>query len=193
MCRKLLVLVFVISIFGQAKLSWSENYTFRYTRWGMTAEEVIASESMLDPIQKSEHIIKYKTQVLGKNVELVYLFFQNQLTGSSYQLDENYLNSKHFITSYRKFKSALTRKYGPAKVEQTNWQNDALRNISSKKGLALSLGHVEYFSSWETPSTTISCSLKEDNYYILSSVIYRSKEFSVLQQESKKEDELDPL
>ena len=97
------------------------------------------------------------------------------------------------MTSYRKFQAALTRKYGPAIVEQTNWQNDALRNISSKKGLALSLGHVEYLSSWETPSTTINCSLKEDNYYILSSVIYRSKEFSVLQQESKKEDELDPL
>ena len=97
------------------------------------------------------------------------------------------------MTSYRKFQAALTRKYGPANAEQTNWQNDALRNISSKKGLALSLGHVEYLSSWETPSTTISCSLKEENYYILSSVVYRSKEFSVLQQESKKEDELDPL
>jgi hypothetical protein len=193
MCRKLFVLVFVVSIFVQANLSWSESYTFRYTRWGMTAEEVIASESGLDPVEKSENMVKYKTQVLGKNVELVYLFFQNQLTGSSYQLDENYINSKHFITSYLGFKAALTRKYGPAKVEQTNWQNDALRNISSKKGLALSLGHVDYLSAWETPSTTISCSLKEDNYYILSSVTYRSKEFSVLQQESKKEDELDPL
>ena len=193
MCRKLLVLVFVVSILGQAKLSWSEHYTFRYTRWGMTAEEVIASESGLDPIEKNENMVKYKTKVLGNNVELVYLFFQNQLTGSSYQIDENYLNPKHFMTSYRQFQAALTRKYGPAKVEQTNWQNDALRNISSKKGLALSLGHVEYLSSWETPSTTISCSLKEENYYILSSVIYRSKEFSVLQQESKKEDELDPL
>ena len=193
MCRKLLVLVFIISISVQAKVSWSENYTFRYTRWGMTAEEVIASESMLDPIEKSENLIKYKTQVLGKNVELVYLFVQNQLTGSSYKITENYLSSQHFITSYRKLKAALAKKYGPAKVDEINWQNDALRNISSKKGLALSLGHVEYLSSWETPSTTINCSLKEDNYYILSSVIYRSKEFSVLRQESKKEDELDPL
>ena len=193
MCKKLLVLVFIASIFVQAKLSWSENYTFRYTRWGMTAEEVIASESKLDPIEKSENMIKYKTQVLGKNVDLVYLFVQNQLAGSSYKINENYLNSQHFITSYRKFKAALTKKYGPAKVDETNWQNDALRNISSKKGLALSLGHVEYFSSWETPNTTISSSLKGDNYYVLCSIIYRSKEFSVLQQESKKEDKLDPL
>jgi hypothetical protein len=193
MCRKLFVLVFIAGMFVQANLSWSENYTFRNTRWGMTAEEVIAAESKLVPIEKNENMIKYKTRVLGKNVELVYLFSQNQLAGSSYQIDENYLNSEHFLTSYRKFKAALTRKYGPAKVDQTNWQNDALRYSSSKKGLALSLGHVEYLSLWETPITTISCSLKEENYYILSSVVYRSKEFSMPQPESKKEDELDPL
>jgi len=193
MCRKLLVLVFIASISAQAKLCWSENYTFRNTRWGMSAEEVIASESKLDPIEKSENVIKYKTQVLARNVELVYFFAQNQLTGSSYKINENYLNSQHFITSYLKLKEALTEKYGPAKVDQINWQNDAFRNISSKKGLALSLGHVEYHASWETPDTTISCSLKEDNYYVLCSIRYRSKEFSALQQASKKENDLDPL
>jgi hypothetical protein len=193
MCRKILVLVFIASISVQAKISWSENYTFRYTRWGMTAEEVIASESMLDPIEKSENTIKYKTQVLGRNVELVYSFVQNQLIGSSYKINENYLNSQHFITSYQNLKAALTKKYGPSKVDLVNWRNDAFRNISSKKGLALSLGHVDYLSSWETPDTTINCSLKEDNYYVLCSIIYKSKKFSTLQPESKKEDALDPL
>ena len=138
-------------------------------------------------------MIKYETRVLGKNVELVYLFVRNQLTVSSYKLNENYLNSKHFINNYRKFNAALTTKYGPPKVEETNWQNDALRNRSSKKGLALSLGHVDYRSSWETPNTTINCSLKAENYYVLCSVMYRSRELSVLRTEFKKEDELDPL
>jgi hypothetical protein len=192
MCRNILVLVFIASISVQAKLSWSENYTFRYTRWGMTADEVIASESTMDPIQKSENMIKYKTQVLGRNVELIYSFVQNQLTGSSYIINENYLNSQHFITSYRQLKAALTQKYGPSQVDQINWRNDAFRDISSKKGLALSLGHVDYLSTWETPDTTISCSLKEDNYNVLCSIIYRSKELST-KQGSKNEDELDPL
>ena len=193
MCRKLFILVLVAGIFVLANLSWGENYTFRNTRWGMTADEVIAAEPKLDPVEKSENMIKYKTRVLGKNVELVYLFSQNQLAGSSYRLDENYLNSEHFIASYRNFKAALTRKYGPAKVDRTNWQNDAFRYSNNRKGLALSLGHVEYLSSWETPSTTISCSLREENYYILSSVVYRSKEFSLPQAESKSDDELDAL
>lgn len=193
MFRKLLAVVFILGIFLPAMTSWGESYTFRYTRWGMSAEEVIASESKLEPIEKSNNKIKYKTQVLGKNVELVYQFVQNKLIGSSYKLDDNYLNSKHFIVSYRKFKTGLTEKYGPAKKETTNWQNDALRNQSSKRGLALSLGHVEYLSSWETPDTEISCSLKEDNFFVLCSVNYWSKEFSVLQNEPQKKENLDPL
>ena len=193
MSRIFFALVIFTSISVQANLSWSEDFTFRHTRWGMTAEEVVSSESNLEPIEKSENLIKYKTQVLGINVELVYIFAQNKLKGALYKITENYLNSQHFINSYRKFNAALTQKYGPAKAEQTHWHNKSLRKISSKKGLALSLGYVEYHSSWETPETVISCSLKEENYYVLCSVVYRSKEFSELKQEAKKEDELDPL
>ena len=101
MLKNLLAVIFILSIAVQAKLAWGESYTFRYTRWGMSVEEVIAAESKLDPIEKSEHQIKYKTQVLGRNVELVYQFVQNKLIGSSYKLDDNYLNSKHFLDSYR--------------------------------------------------------------------------------------------
>jgi len=193
MCRKLLVMAFIIALAVQAKLSWGENYTFRFTRWGMTSEEVIASELKLDPVEKSENSIKYKTLVLGKNVELVYLFAQNKLIGASYKLEDNYINSQHFISTYQKFKRALAQKYGPAKKDEIIWSNDTYRNVSSKRGLALSLGHVEYFTIWETPDTTIAGILKEDKFNVNCSVEYSSKELSQLQQESSKEDKLDPL
>ena len=193
MYRKLIAMAFIIALSMQAKLSWAENYTFRFTSWGMTSEEVIASEPKLDPIEKSENFIKFKTQVLGKNVVLVYLFVQNKLIGSTYKLEDNYINSRHFISTYQKFKTALAQKYGPAKKEEIIWLNDAYRNVGNKKGLALSLGHLEYFASWETPDTTIASSLKEENSYVNCSVAYSSKELSALQQEIKKEDEMDPL
>jgi hypothetical protein len=193
MFRKLFAIVFVIALFGQAKLSWSENYTFRYTRWGMSVDEVIASESKLDPIEKSENLIKYKTQILGKHVELIYMFAQNKLIGSSYKLDDNYLNSLHFINTYNRFKEKLLQKYGPAEKDETIWLNDAYRNLDGRKGLALSLGYVEYLAVWETPDTTINCTLKEDNYYVNCSVNYWSKEFSALKENLQKEDSLDPF
>jgi len=193
MFRKLIAVVFIIASFVQAELSWGESYDFRLTRWGMTEDEVIASESKLDPIEKTENLLKYKTQLLGDNVELIYQFAQNKLIASSYKLDDNYLNSQHFINTYNKFKAKLVQKYGPAQKDETIWLNEAYRNLSSKRGLALSLGHVEYLAVWDTPSTTINCTLKEVNYNVNCAVDYWSKEYSALKEELKKEDRVDPF
>jgi hypothetical protein len=70
MFKKLNVLVYIVCIAGHWNLSWGENYDFRFTKWGMTQEEVMASEEKMDPVEKSENMIKYKTQILGKNFEL---------------------------------------------------------------------------------------------------------------------------
>ncbi len=193
MTKKLIFVVFVVSLVTQAKLSQSEDHTFRNAKWGMSAKEVTASESGVDPASIDENTIRYKTQILGKNVELMYLFYQNKLTGATYRLEDNYLNSNHFLNTYNKFKAALTQKYGPPQDEAITWTNDTLRNVSLKRGLALSLGHTEYYSSWETPQTTINMSLKEDNYHVQCRIDYWSKELAYLAEETRKDDILDPF
>jgi len=192
MLKKLLILVFIVSMVTQWKLVWGEDFNFRYTKWGMTKEEVFASEEM-DPIEKNGDMIKYKTQILGKNVELLYLFVGNKLIGASYKLDENYLNSDHFIKAYTQFKEALMKKYGQPNREITNWINDTYKNVRKKWGLALSLGHIEYAALWKIQSSTIECSLRGENYNILCLVKYSSTEYSHLSEETKKKDTLDPL
>ena len=109
MAGRILTLFFIVSIVSPLKVSWGESYDFRNTRWGMSEEEVIASET-IKPIEHNAEMVKYKTQILGKNVELLYLFAQNKLIGSSYKLDENYLNSDHFRRTYFEFKKALKEK-----------------------------------------------------------------------------------
>ena len=188
MFRKILLIVFAISLLTQSKLVWGEIYDFRHTRWGMTQGEVIGSEEKMDPVEKAENLIKYKTKILGKNVELLYKFAQNKLIGSSYKLDDNYLNSRHFIGTYNKFKQALISKYGQPDQETTNWLNDTFKNDRTKWGLALSLGHTEYAASWNTQYTTIACSLKEENYYVLCLVEYWSTEHSHLSNEFRKDE-----
>jgi hypothetical protein len=193
MFKKLIFLICVISLCAHASSGWGENFNFRYCKWGMAAEDVIASEKKLEPVESNPNIIRYKTEILGRHVELAYLFSQNKLIGSFYKLDDNYLNSNHFLTTYNKFKAALTEKYGFFADETTHWTNDTFRNVSQKKGLALSLGQVEYFSDWDTPSTRINLSLKEENYYVLCVIEYWSKEFAYLSEEAKKEDAIDPF
>ena len=192
MLKKYLILFFLVSMVAQVKLGWGDTYNFRYTKWGMTPEEVIASETMT-PTAKDEKMVKYKTQILDKNVELHYLFAQNKLIGASYKLDEIYLNSERFIKTYARFKEELIKKYGPPNKEITHWKNDAFKSDRSKWGIALSLGYVEYFTFWETPGTTVSCGLKENNYYVLCSVDYRSMEFSNLLDKNKNEDKPNPF
>ena len=192
MLKKIFVLFFIVSMVAQVKLSWADTYNFRYTRWGMTPEEVIASETMT-PVEKDETMIKYDTQILDKNVELLYLFAQNKLIGASYKLDENYLNSERFIKTYTRFKEQLIKKYGLPNKEITHWKNDAFKSDRSKWGKALSFGYVEYFTYWEAPGTTVSCGLKEQNYYVLCSIDYWSMELSNLLDKNKKEDKPNPF
>jgi len=172
----------------QWELGWGENYDFRYTRWGMTKEQVMASEEKMDPIEKNENMITYKTQIIGKNVVLYYLFAENKLIGALYRLDENYLNSQHFIQTFFEIKDALMKKYGQPSTEVTNWLNDTYRNVRKKWGLALSLGHVEYASLWKTENSTIECSLREEDYNVLCLVGYWNIEYSRLSEEIEKLD-----
>jgi hypothetical protein len=184
--------IFMASLVVQAGSGWADTYNFRHTKWGMTPEEVIASEAMT-PIEKDEKMIKYKTRVLDKNVELLYLFAQNKLIGASYKLNENYINSERFFKIYNRFKEELVNKYGPPKKDITHWKNDAFKSNRSKWGMALSLGYLEYFTYWEAPGTTVSCGLKEQNYYVLCSIDYWSMELSHLLDKNKNEDKPNPF
>ena len=198
MFRNLIFIIYIVGLLTPLEMGWCEDYSFRNSKWGMTQEEVTASETKMDPVEINKNTITYKTQILGKNVELIYLFSGNKLVGAAYKLNDNYLNSHHFLNTYRKFKAALTQKYGPPREEMTNWLDDTFRNVNQKRGLALSLGHTEYFAGWETANTKISTSLKEENYYVLCVIEYWSKKYPYFAEENKvkkieEEDIIDPF
>ena len=190
MAIKLLALIFAVSLLTQPELSWGENYDFRLTKWGMTQNDVISVEKM-DPVERNETMIEYKTQILNKKVVLRYLFVQNKLVGALYKLDENYLNSDHFIQTYLQFKQKLSEKYGLPSREITKWLNDTYINNRKKWGLALSLGHTEYVAFWNTQNTSIECSLREEDFDILCLLEYWSTEYSHLLEQVKKEDKIE--
>ena len=193
MLKKELILVIIIAMLVGAETVWAEGFNFRHTRWGMTQDEVIGSEEKLIPVEKTRHLIRYKLQVLNKNVELIYLFSLDKLIGSTYVLDDNFLNSQHFITTYHKFKRALARKYGRPDEESTNWLNKTYKFNRKKWGLALSLGHTKYASVWNTNHTTIETNLRGNNHNVLCFVEYKSKEYSHLFAELSTEHKIDPF
>ena len=202
MLKKHCILVILFYLSAPWGLCWGEDFNLRYTRWGMSQEEVINAEEKMDPVEVTENTILYKTRLMKNNVELQYVFVDNKLIGATYRLVDNYLNSNHFKNTYDKFKTALIRKYGQPAEDITNWINSSLRNDRKKWALALSLGHVEYASLWSTNSTEINSSLREENHYVLCLIEYLSTEYSDLHKEIVKEeksiaikpvDKMDPL
>ena len=191
MAKKLLTLVFAMGLLSQTGLGWSEDYDFRLTRWSMTQNDVVSAEEKMDPVERSENMITYKTQILNRNVLLHYLFVQDKLVGAIYKLDDNYLNSYHFIKAYDQFKQKVTEKYGPPSKKTTNWLNTTYKNNRKKWGLALSLGHTEYVTNWKTQNTTIECSLREENYNVICLLEYWSVVHSHLLKVAEKEVKID--
>ena len=191
MIKKLSILSIIINLVAVWQLAWGNDFNFRKIRWGMNQEDVTASED-LNIVEKNEELIKYKTQILNIKVDLIYLFVQNKLIGASYKLDENYLNSEHFIQTYKKFKEALEKKYGQPTRETTNWTNNRYKRVRAKWGLAVSLGQLDYVSVWDTPLATIKCSLRRENYNVLCLIEYASTEYKHLAEQMSEDTPLDP-
>jgi len=120
-------------------------------------------------------MLVYKTKVIDKKAFVNYFFTDNQLIKAGYILAGLHTNKNDYITDYNDFKEILTKKYGSPKNEQTLWKNDLYKDDHSHWGLAISIGHLKYFSAWETDNTEILNFLSGDNYHILCGVQYRSK------------------
>jgi len=177
-------------LFLTTNLTLADEFTFRKTKWGMSAAEVKASEP-LEVNEKAANMLAYKTKVIGKDVFLGYIFIDDQLVRARYVLSESHSNKSDFIKDYNDFKKILEKKYGPPKLDKTRWKNDLYKDDPSHWGMAISMGHLVYFSIWETSSTKISSILSGDNFKINCGVDFRSKKLEALEKKAEEKKALD--
>jgi hypothetical protein len=191
------MIVAILSILLISQSAYSNEYDFRKVRWGMSQKEIMKSESAkpscLNCFGGGIEFLGYMVSVLYKDVMLAYVSDQDKLIRASYKIIENHTNKNDYIEDYKDFKEALIKKYGKPKLDQTGWKNDLYKGKPSDWGLAISLGHLEYFSSWETDSTEIKCILTGDNYNISCWIIYSSKKLEYLLEKKEKKKALDDL
>lgn len=171
--RSLLPLVFLIVLTTGA---FGSDFTFRKTNWGMTKEQVRSAEELKNPMEK-ENLLAYKTNVLSKNVYLVYEFINGKLGKARYVVAEEHSNKNNYITDYNSFVEALTKKYGKPMSNDTLWTNDLYRDDPSERGFAVSLGHLLYQTKWGNSATDITAGLFGENYNITCFVEYSSVQY----------------
>lgn len=102
-----------------------------------------------------------------------------------------HINKNDYIDDYKDFKKIITKKYGRPKQDEIIWKNDLFKDSYSDWGRAVSIGHLFYLSTWETPCTEIMLWLTGDNFKIDCLVKYTGKKFAKSIEKVKDQKRLD--
>jgi hypothetical protein len=190
--KKFLAILILVVVTFLTTHAYSNDYTFRNTKWGMSKQDVITSET-LKPAEKHPNMIMYKSKLMGDNVFIIYIFVDDKVVRSKYILAEQHSNKNDYIRHYEKYKEALIKKYGKPNEDETWWRNELYKDDPSHWGMAVSMGHLIYFSKWETPETIIFAMLNGDNFEISCGIEYTSKKYEHLEKEQKDKKTMDAL
>jgi len=159
-------------------------YDFRQTNWGMSKEQVIASEGK--PVSDGPDRLLYQTEVAGLKAGMEFEFLNGKLASAGYVLMEKYVEPNQYIISSNRWLEGLRAKYGEPKAN-IQWLNDLYRNDQTKYGLAISAGHMLIHNSWETERTNIEHIISGQNFEISVGITYTSKELQAELEKKAKE------
>jgi hypothetical protein len=184
-------IIFVLVLFFPIQVN--SQYDFRKTNWGMTKEQVLASETTELMPQDEDRALSYKGSVNDLDCGIKYVFAYDTLVRARYSIYEEHSNKNEYITDYEKLKEILNNKYGNPTKDRTTWLSSIYKDNPKDWGLAVSIGHLAYFSEWDTESTKIWLMLQGDNHEIQFTVEYTSIKYSYLDKKIEKEKQIDEL
>jgi len=159
---------------SEAQTATTYQYDFRKANWGMSKEEVKATEDK-KPDSEYDNSLVYYVKIGGDDYLCGYSFLQDKLYNTGYVFVGEHSNKNDYIRDYKNLKEILAKKYGKPKSDRTTWDNDLYKNDRSKWGFAVSLGHLSYGAIWETSNTFITLVLNGDNYEITLLAAYDSR------------------
>jgi hypothetical protein len=190
MKKNIFILLIVLCILVISKLvlfAGETKYDFRKTNWGMSKEQVKASEKG-EIVVENENTVIFMVPDFDDNFQCGYDFLENKLYSSLYRFSGEHSNKNLYIDDYERLKGALTKKYGKPIADNIEWKNNIYKDDRANWGMAISLGYLMYFSMWETPATWISLILSGDNYDIGFGILYQSKELRKWAEEIKEKE-----
>jgi hypothetical protein len=198
MVKHLAVMVVVMSVGAHAaepsKLSEEPPAAFTYKgmRWGISMDEVRKARPKAKQMEGEDAL--YVDEETGSSVTtLFFAFAGGQLGRISLMFNVEHSNKTDFLSDFDRLADSLTQKYGfPARSEY-RWKNELFRPKQSDWGLAVAVGHLERWASWELDDTTITLKLTGDNHEIRPLMVdYVSKKhrdaFKAQREKKKLED-----
>ena len=189
--KRLLMVIFCLLIAANALFAQTKD--FRSINWGMNRDQIKAIEKE-KILTETEKYVAYETKVSGFPVWLVYNFIDDKCVNSRYMIKVEHANDTLFVDDYKKLKGLLIKVYGAPIEDEIIWKDDLYKDDETEYGMAISIGDLFYYSTWENDKTFISLELGGDNYKVDHFIIfYDSKEFSSLLKEKEAEEETSGL
>jgi len=147
-------------------------------QWGMSIEQVLKLEGKPSVRENSEgvEIIGYQKKVIDKDCLVGYLFVDNKLFKTQYNFAEHHFDKLMYFDDYEKVKNLVAQRYGEPEGEAVDWKDPQFKNDSDNWGTALTLGHVEYRSRWQTSESEIVLSLFKVNKDVIMRIEYSGKQ-----------------
>jgi hypothetical protein len=167
-----------------------EPFTFRQTRWGMSPDQVQAAEEA-ELLKASEDGLVYKGQLSRFSCLIAYIFAQDCLVRSKYNLLVEHAVSHEYISDFEFLQSVLQKKYGDPVESQQHWLEDRYRDEEEFWGRAVTLGHLVYYDAWNTENTEISLMLRAEDGRIYLEIEYSSTKLEKLENEEQEEEPAD--
>ncbi len=149
---------------------------FRKASWGMTPQQVIASEGR-QPQDRGPDGLLYADSVSSYRMMILYRFLDGSLAEASYHLAELRSNYNDYLGIYARLKDILTEKYGRPKSDLTDWSGDIFKDDRKSWGIAVATGYLSMAASWETARTTITEILYGNAYQVTLVMLYQSKAY----------------
>ena len=147
-----------------------EDYDFRNTRWGMSKEDILASEAG-EPVVQTDTQIGYFSKILDKNIYVAFIFANDQLISALYALRDMREKLDDSFRDFADFKQILTMKYGEPNAGQGDvWANPSFGDEDDLKALlldrpkyaeALKQGQILHAAMWKTDKTWIKVALSK--------------------------------
>ena len=141
-------------------------YDFRETHWGMTKEQVKMTEKS-GILQEQDRLLLYFGTASDLECFILYFFAYDTLFEAKYIFFENHERRNQYISDFENVKKNIISKYGNPKDDGQIWSNKEYKDDIDLRGLAISLGHVIYYTKWSTDRSEIMEILSGDKYILL--------------------------
>jgi len=145
----------------EVKHTQRPEFDFRKARWGMSKEEVMASERE-KLIFDNENSIEYRVFIGELQAQANYKFQDDKLIRGGYYFLKEYEDKNEYIKNYELLKERMIEAKGPPAIDKVVEINPSAQIDPENKGQAVCDGNIIYGSQWAYPGSDIQLVFRGD-------------------------------